>query len=89
MKPTDYTTGWADGYAKAMENGKRISGVFDKTGKMIHAGDKVKGLFWLGEEITGVCTFREGAYGIRWMRGGAEEFTAFCQCCNVEWEVQE
>lgn len=61
----------------------------DKDGRGIFPGDKVKGLFIYGGEIIGVCAYSVGdaAYGIKWMRGEVEEFTPFCACCNVEWEV--
>ena len=61
----------------------------DKNGRGIFCGDKVNGLFLYGGEITGECAYsvKDAAYGIKWMRGNVEEFTPFCACCNVEWEV--
>ena len=62
----------------------------DRNGTEILKGDTVRGLFYLGNEIKGVCDYssKDAAWGIRWKRGGAEEFTPFCSCCNVEWEVE-
>lgn len=54
---------------------------------LIFEGDVVKGLFHHGQAINGIVAFNEGAFGVVWRRGSVEEFTAFCQTCNVEWEV--
>ena len=61
----------------------------DRNGRGIFDGDRVKGLFLYGSEIIGVCEYsaKDAAWGLRWMRGDVEEFTPFCACCNVEWEV--
>ena len=63
------------------------SGINDKNGRMIKFGDKVKGLFLFGMLIDGVCDFQNGAFGVKWMRGEAEEFTPFCCTHNIEWEI--
>ena len=63
----------------------------DKNGREIYTGDKVKGLFLFGMPVLGICEFSEkhSAFGLRWNRGCVEEFTAFCQMCNIEYEVIE
>ena len=66
-----------------------FSGVTDKDGKRIFEGDKVSGLFYFGREVIGVCEFRNGSFGLRWMRDGAEEFTPFTSMCNIELRVVE
>ena len=65
------------------------SGVRDKNGVNIRKGDKVQGLFYHNDMITGICDYDadQGAYGLRWKRGDTEEFTPFCACWNVAWEV--
>lgn len=56
-------------------------------GKRIFEGDIVNGLFLFEKPVAGVVTFRDGSFGVKWMRGCVEEFNAFTSCCNVEWEV--
>ena len=56
-------------------------------GKRIFEGDIVNGLFLFEKTVAGVVTFRDGSFGVKWMRGCVEEFNAFTSCCNVEWEV--
>lgn len=55
--------------------------------KRIFEGDIVNGLFLFERPIAGVVTFRDGSFGVQWMRGRVEEFSAFTSCCNVAWEV--
>jgi uncharacterized phage protein (TIGR01671 family) len=55
-------------------------------GKRIFEGDIVNGLFLFERPIAGVVTFRDGSFGVQWMRGRVEEFSAFTSCCNVAWE---
>lgn len=55
--------------------------------KRIFEGDIVNGLFLFERPVAGVVTFRDGSFGVQWMRGRVEEFSAFTSCCNVEWEV--
>lgn len=64
---------------------------YDKNGKGIFPGNRVKGLFVYGKDIIGICAYsnEDLAWGIRWMRGKVEVFTPFCNCCNVEWEKVE
>ena len=59
----------------------------DKNGKKIFEGDIVTGLFSFGMEVKAVVAFQNGAFGLRWSRGGAEQFSAFTSICNVEYEV--
>lgn len=68
---------------------KRCSGVADKNGKLIFTGDRVDGMFLFGMQVTGVCDFRNGAFGLRWNRGNVEEFTPFVSMCNIELEIVE
>lgn len=56
-------------------------------GKRIFEGDIVNGLFLFERPIAGVVTFRDGSFGVQWMRGRVEEFSVFTSCCNVAWEV--
>lgn len=65
----------------------QFTGLYDKNGKRIFEGDIVKGLFWQGISVLGVVEFRDGAFGLRWLRGKVEEFSAFTSICNVEYEV--
>ena len=58
-----------------------------KNGKKIFEGDIVTGLFSFGMEIKAVVVFQDGAFGLKWIRGGAEQFSAFTSICNVEFEV--
>lgn len=76
-------------YAIEMEHQHAWSGMFDKDAEMIMVGDKVSGLFYHGQQVIGVCAFKNAAFGIKWDRSGTEEFTPFCTCWNVEWEVVE
>lgn len=59
----------------------------DKNGTRIFEGDVLSGLFSFGLEFNSICTFRNGSFGVKWMRGDAEMFQAFTSFCNVEWEV--
>lgn len=65
----------------------QYTGLTDKTGKRIFEGDIVNGLFLFERPIAGVVTFRDGSFGVQWMRGRVEEFSAFTSCCNVAWAV--
>ena len=56
-------------------------------GKKIFEGDIVTGLFSFGMEVKAVVAFQDGAFGLRWSRGGAEQFSAFTSICNIEYEV--
>lgn len=56
-------------------------------GKRIFEGDILSGLFIFGMRVAGVVEFRDGSFGVKWMRGTNEEFSAFTSCCNIEWEV--
>lgn len=66
---------------------KPCSGVLDKNKRAILKGDIVRGLFLYGNSIDGICDFKNGAFGVKWMRGEIEEFTPFCCTHGVEWEV--
>ena len=59
----------------------------DKNGVQIFEGDVVTGLFLYALPINGCVGFREGAFGLHWMRGGWEEFTPFTSMCHVEFEI--
>ena len=56
-------------------------------GKRIFEGDIVKGLSWLSRLVYGVVSFKDGAFGVEWIRGKVNEFSAFTSCCNIEWEI--
>lgn len=65
----------------------QYTGLTDKNGTKIFEGDVVSGLFLYALPINGVVAFRDGAFGLCWMRGGWQEFTAFTSMCNVTHEV--
>ena len=65
----------------------QYTGLTDKNGKEIFEGDVVTGLFLYALPINGCVGFREGAFGLHWMRGGWEEFTPFTSMCHVEFEI--
>ena len=65
----------------------QYTGVTDKTGKKIFEGDIVKGLFLFGKEVRSQVVFKDGAFGLEWVRGNAIEFNAFTSLCNIEFEV--
>lgn len=64
-----------------------FSGVEDEAGKKIYEGDIVSGLFRFGMEVKAICAFRDGSFGLLWLRGKVEEFTAFTGTCNITWRV--
>ena len=66
---------------------RQFSGICDIHGEAICEGDKVKGLFYFQYPVEAVCRFKNGAFGLEWQRGEATEFCAFCQMCNVEYEL--
>lgn len=85
----DSTTGCIDGNACIVDPDTvgQYTGLTDKNGTKIFEGDVVSGLFLYALPINGVVAFRDGAFGLCWMRGGWQEFTAFTSMCNVTHEV--
>lgn len=63
------------------------TGVPDKNGTIMFEGDTVKGLFPWEEEILSTVAFRDGSFGLKWMRGNVEMFDPFTSMCNVQYEV--
>ena len=63
------------------------SGVKAKEGRRIFEGDMLTGLFHFGMSVTGVCEFRDGSFGMKWMRGAVEEFVPFTSMWNIECEI--
>ena len=64
------------------------SGINDVNGTPIFEDDHVRGLFYHNDSIVGVCAFKDGSFGIKWMRGDVEEFTPFTSTWNVQWECE-
>lgn len=64
-----------------------FSGIYDKYGVAICEGNKVRGVFYQQMPVDAVCRFKNGAFGLEWNRGEFKDFHAFCQMCNVEYEV--
>lgn len=65
----------------------QYTGLTDKKGEKIFEGDIVQGLFYHGQQVLGVVTFKDGAFVLEWKRGSVKEFDAFVQMCNIEYEV--
>lgn len=65
----------------------QYTGLTDKNGKKIFEGDIVKGLFLFGKEVLSNVVFKDGAFGLEWVRGNAIEFNAFTSLCNIQFEV--
>ena len=72
-------------------DGRLPTGICDKNGKEICTGDKVNGLFLFGMGIEATCVYSPpcAAFGLEYERGDTKEFLAFCQMCNVEYEIIE
>lgn len=56
-------------------------------GIMIFEGDIVSGLFRFGMKKNALVTFKDGAFGLEWYRGGVAHFDAFTSICNVKYQV--
>lgn len=65
----------------------QYSGRTDLKRKRIFEGDIVKLTILGGNEFITVCTFEEGAFGLRWTWQGVERFAAFTSICNALFEV--
>lgn len=65
----------------------QYSGLQDMNGNRIYEGDILSGLFLFGKMVDGVCEFRDGSFGVKWMRGDTEEFHPFTGTCNITWEI--
>lgn len=65
----------------------QYSGKCDDYGVKMFEHDIVSGLFLHGLPIAGVVTFQDGAFGLKYKRGGTETFTAFACMCNVQYKV--
>ena len=65
----------------------QFTGKTDKNGVKMWENDIVKGLLLFGTGINGVVAFKDGSFGLKWHRGGAEMFTPFAELCNITYEV--
>lgn len=65
----------------------QYSGKCDDYGVKMFEHDIVSGLFLHSLPIAGVVTFQDGAFGLKYKRGGTETFTAFACMCNVQYKV--
>lgn len=72
---------------------KQFTGIYDKNGKPINEGDKLKfitdGHTFEDTNYIVTCRYDEksAAFGVEAKYLGAERFFAFCHICNVEYEV--
>lgn len=65
----------------------QYSGRTDKNNVKMFEGDIVTGLFLHSMPVNGVVAFRDGSFGLLWVRAVAVTFTPFTSMCNVEYEV--
>ena len=55
----------------------QCSMVEDSYGKMMYEGDVVEGLFHFGMAVNAVVEFRNGSFGLKFDRGGVNDFSSF------------
>ena len=65
----------------------QFTGLTDKNDVKIWEGDIVEGLLLFGLGINGFVEFKDGSYGLKWYRGGAEMFSPFAELCNITYKV--
>lgn len=67
----------------------QFSGIYDKNGRPICVGDKVRGIFYQQMPVEAFCRFspKKAAFGLEWTRGNVTQFNPFACMCNVEYEV--
>lgn len=65
----------------------QFTGLTDDDGIRIFEGDIVSGLFRFGMKKNALVTFKDGAFGLEWYRGGIAHFDAFTSVCNVKYQV--
>lgn len=65
----------------------QYTGLTEADGTRIFEGDIVSGLFRFGMKKNALVTFKDGAFGLEWYRGGIAHFDAFTSICNVKYQV--
>lgn len=65
----------------------QFTAVLDNNGVGMFEGDIVTAILYHSMPVYSVVTFRDGAFGLEWKRGGVKVFNPFTSLCNVVYEV--